>query len=167
MEARNILSESFQDYIMKVSKQIDQILFKAQEASTSLHRINDKLDTIQETTFKGKYMSQTRIDQLQNGSFWSRLFDEGEIGLVKQQRNLRILDQFSDFVSIASKNVNDFIIKLKMFKADAEDLKETTSSLEVLPHSSINKHTQLLEAALKRLTQSKQKFEEKMEKANQ
>jgi hypothetical protein len=167
MEARDKLTKSFEDYMISVSGQIDKILFKAQEAHTSLETIKNKFETIQELNFKGKHISQARIDELKYGSFRSRLFCPDKLGTVKHERNLKVLDGFIDFVTRASQNINDVIIKLQLLKNDAEDLKQTGTLLEEFPHMSVNKHKQLLTAALKRLTESKEKFEGKMQQANQ
>lgn len=161
-----MLTKSFEEYIARVTEQIDKILFKAQQAHTSLESIKGKLETIQELNFKGKHISQTRIDELKHGSFWSWLFDEGKLGIVKHERNLKTLDGFIDFVNTAFNNVNDVIIKLKQFKTDAEDLKETGVLLESIPHTSIDRHVQLIKAALKRLTEAKEKFEGKVQQSN-
>jgi hypothetical protein len=167
MEATNMLTKSFETYMTSVGAETDKILFKAQQAHMSLEMIKDKLETIQELSFKGKFIAQAKIDELKHGPFWSWLFSEGKLGIVKNERNLKTLDGFINFVTIASNNVNDVIIKLKMFKVDAEDLKQTITLHEELPHISINKHAQLLEAALERLTESKEKFEGKLQKANE
>ena len=167
MKIRDEFTKLFEDYSVSVTEQIDKILINAQQASMSLESIKNKLETIQELNFKGKYLAQTRIDDLQNGSLWSRLFDEGQRGIVRNQRNLQTLDGSIDFVTLASNNVNDVILKLKGFKVDAVGLQHTASLLEELPHMSVKKHVQLLQAALKRLTESKGKFEGKIERANQ
>jgi hypothetical protein len=88
------LTKSFDDYRTSISRQIDTILITAQQASLSLESIKNKFETIQELNFKGKYISQTRIDELNHGSFWSRLFDEGKLGVVKHERNLKVLGGF-------------------------------------------------------------------------
>ncbi len=162
-----MLTESFENYMASVAEQTDKILLKAQQAHMSLEVIKEKLETIQELSFKGKYISQARIDELKHGPFWSWLFDEGKLGILKHERSLKTLNEFIRFVTTASINVNDMIIKLKIFKADAEDLKQSITLLEELPHISVNRHAQLLEAALKRLTESKEKFDGKLQKANQ
>jgi hypothetical protein len=166
MEVRDKLTKSFGVYMTSVSEQIDKILFKAQDAYMSLETIKNKLETIQELTFKGRHISQARIDELKHGSYWSWLFDEGKLGIVKHERNLKLLDGFINFVNAASNNVNDVIIQLKIFRHNAEDLKQTGTLLEESPHMSISKHKQLLEASLKRLIESKEKFEEKKQLAN-
>lgn len=167
MQVKDMLTESFNNYMVSIVEQTDRILYKAQQAHMSLESIKDKLETIQALNFKGKHISEKRIDQLKHGSFWSRLFDEGTLGIAKHERNLKVLDGFINFVTTASNNVNDVIIKLKIFRSDAEELKKTSAQLEILPDISVNKHSQLLEAALKRLTKSKEKFEEKIEQAGQ
>lgn len=159
MEVNNTLATSFKDYTASIAKQTDKILEKAQKAHESLESIKVKLEIIQELNFKGKRMSQKRIDELKYGSFWRRLFNQGKLSIVKHEGNLKTLDGLINFVTVASNNVNDIIIKLKHFKADTEDLKQTGVLLETLPHISINRHAQLLRAALKRLSDSKEKFD--------
>ncbi|CAF3619854.1 unnamed protein product [Rotaria socialis] len=132
----------------------------------SLESIKDKLETIEELNFKGKHISQTAIDELEHGSIWSWLRSEGKLDIVKHERNLKVLNGFSDFVNVALTATHDTIIKLKIFKNDAEELKKTGVLLENLPHMSANRHIQILEAALKRLLESKEKFEGHIQQAN-
>jgi hypothetical protein len=58
---------------------------------------------MQDLIYNGKHISQSQLDELHQGSYWSWLFSENRI-------------------------VGD-IIKLKSFKIDAIDLKETTAML--------------------------------------
>lgn len=167
MEIENKLTVSFNDYMASITAQTDKILMQAQQTHKALESIKVKLETIQEINFKGKHISQKRINELKHGSFWSRIFDEGDLGIIKSEQNLKILDGLINFVGVASNNVNDVIIKLKLFKGDAEDLKQTAVQLETLPHISITKHAQFLASALTRLTDLKEKFEDKQQRIGQ
>jgi hypothetical protein len=57
-------------------------------------------------------------------------------------------------------------MKLKSFTNDATDLKETTAALDLSQRKSLEREVHIIEAALKRLTQSKQTFERKIEEKN-
>lgn len=91
------LTESFEEYTNVINRQVDKILIKAEEAHLSLERITNKLETIQELNYKGKQISQTRLDQLEHGSIWARLNDEGSLGIVKHRRNIETLNGFIGF----------------------------------------------------------------------
>jgi hypothetical protein len=163
MEQIARLNTSFQNYMTSMNKEIDDVLTAAQEAHLSLNRIIEKLKTIQEINFKGKKIDQVRLDELQHGTIWSRLFDEGELGIKKYQRNLNTLDEFVRFINSASNNIGSIIIKLKLFKGDATNLKRMTAILNEVPVKSINEHAELLQSALDRLTEANEAFEGKLE----
>ena len=65
-----------------------------------------------------------------NGSLWTRLFDQENIGVVKHERNLQLLEQFSLLTKNTWSQVGRLIHQLTSFKSLIDDLQETNSSLE-------------------------------------
>jgi hypothetical protein len=163
MEQIARLTTSFQNYMTSMNEEVDEVLTTTQEAHLSLNRIIEKLKTIQEINFKGRKIDQVRLDELKHGSFLSRLFDEGELGIKKYQSNLNTLDEFVSFINSASNNIGDMIIKLKLFKGDATNLKRMTITLNEVTVKFISEHAELLQSALDRLTQANKAFEGKLE----
>jgi len=166
-DIQNALSKSCDEYLATVSTQADKILEKAQRAYQGLQTIENKLETLQELSYKGQQISQQKIDKAEHRSFWSRLVDNGQLDIVKNKRNLKILEGFSNYIKKASDGLNDIIIKLQYFRKNAEDLKTTGIMFEQLPHIPIKRHQELLDAAIKRLRDSKQKLSGKMEQQQQ
>ncbi|UJR11370.1 hypothetical protein I4U23_015550 [Adineta vaga] len=167
MKDQTTLDTSFNRYMERTNTEIDKILEQAQQAHMSLKSTENKLETIQQINAKGKSISEKRVNELQYGSWWSRLFDEGQLGIVKHQRNIKTLGDFSDFITKTLNNIGEIIIKLRTFKHDATHLKETIAIIDEFPVKSIGEHAALLELALEQLTQSKDIFAKRIESAKQ
>lgn len=148
-------------YLALVSAQADSTLKKAQHAHETLLLMRTKLETIQELSFKGKFIIQEKMDELEHRSFWSRLFNHGEIDIAKNKRNLEILEDFSNFIDKAANSTAKLVMKLKKFRSYAVDLKSIIVLHEQLPSIPITRQKELLHAAVKQLIKSKQQLSNK------
>ncbi|CAF3066973.1 unnamed protein product [Rotaria sp. Silwood2] len=129
----------------------------------TLQEIDWKLETLHDLAHKGKKFNQDRLDQLEHGRFWSWLFDEGDVGIVKYKRNLEHLANFGDFLQAAINSIGEVTSKLQLFKSEAEQLQENAVNLEYVPNQAVEIQTEMLNAALKRLKRAKDAFMSKKE----
>ena len=162
-----MLTKPLDEYTKALNEQLDKVIEEAQEAYRSLEFMSSKLETIQNLIYNEKYISQSRINVLRNGTHRSWFSDGRELDIAKNQHNIETLDGIIRVTRIASQNINEIILKLKLFKAEATSLKGTTVPLHSSRRNSLERDIQIIEATLKRLTQSKQILEGKIVRSSQ
>jgi hypothetical protein len=143
--------------------QAEKLLEKAESVHLFLRLIDRKLETLYYLAGQGKKKSQDRLDRLEYGSLWTRLFAEGNIGIAKHERDLLLLNVFQLLITTNLNEVTSLISQLTGFKEVMDDLQETSSSFQYSFSFPIEKQKRLLEESLNSLTQLKQKLIEKQQ----
>ena len=166
MKTTDLAIQAVDIYTNVMNKQIDNVLFKAQEFHTTLDLITGKIGIAQELAKKGKQIDDLELDHLLEDSFWSWIFGKDIVNIRKHQRNIKKLDEFNTFIRKLSDNTSEIITKLLKFKHSATNFKETAAEIHTLQYKSPERQLQIIKASFNRLAQAKQAFERKMEQEN-
>ena len=141
--------------------QTEKLLIEAEIVYWTLKVIDGKFETLLDLAGKGRKQTYDRLDRLRDGSWWTRLFDEGNIGIAKQERNLQLFNRFQPMITTNLNKVASLINQIGTFKNLLHHLQETGSSFQYLSTLSINEQQHRLKESLNSLTQSKLKLTEK------
>lgn len=152
------LTKSIKQSTSSIIEQIEKILIKAEAAHETLQEIEDNLETMRSLSYGAKKVARDGLEKLQYGSFWSNLFSDGKLGIIRNERTLTLLTDFNRFISSASISVGETITKLKAFKFEAEAMQDTAISLSYSAYLPVEIQIEQLQTALKRLAQCKEGF---------
>ncbi|CAF1466118.1 unnamed protein product [Didymodactylos carnosus] len=98
---------------------------------------------------------------------YRKTIGEGDINKVKHQRNLQILNQFPTFTKEAAIQINNVLHRLEIFKFESDEMKLTVSTMDRVQTLSLNIHIETLKDAINKLHMYQQRFDGRINEANQ
>ena len=135
--------------------QTDRVLNKAEDVDQILLLFDGKLETLFNLAGRTKWTFFAPIYQYLFRSVWTQLFRRGNMNVVKQERNLQLLDQFPAMIKTNLSKLRRLINQLTSFKAEMDPSLRYSSSF------SIEEQKHRLKQSLDGLTELKQSLNKK------
>ena len=152
----------FDDYVLCVSAEIDQILSDVVTTHGALEEIKKKLQTIEGVHKKDVENS----DDSKLGSILGRKFSDNAANNERQQRAMKIVEEFIDDNRVLLNNVELIISKITENKKEINQLSQTKVPSGPL-NVSLEYYIEQIENARTHLSKTKEAFDEKVESTKQ
>ena len=151
-----MMEKSFSELTRTLVSSIVQVLIDAEDFEQILLFIGGRLETLSDLAGRREWTSLVPFDQSPIGSRWIRLFNEGNIDVDRQERNLQFLDRFPSMIKNTSNQLEHLIKQFKSFKETSSSLPDSSS------FSSIDEEKHRLKESMDSLAEMKELWKKKV-----
>ena len=161
-----LLNILYEDYLTWISAEITQILEQALATQTALTAVKDKINTLEGLFSGGLKVAEDRMDDIQFGTFWARVFGPNQANQAKQFRAIQNFKDFKKYNELFGNAARNIIAEVKQHQADMKQLEKKHRASGPLQET-LEMYLLQMQSAVQRLSKSKDDVNRKIEQSKQ